>query len=139
MKKNLLIFTLALFTLLGTAAVNFAAQADESRNLMAERTAAAQKELRPLFDDLQRMRNDRMFHELGFSSKHRFAADWKAKVEAWRAKTEPDDNIAGEVRAAAGALLQLGLEWQRSKGAMTDMAKWHLEMVNNALNWKLPE
>jgi hypothetical protein len=85
------------------------------------------------------MRNDTTFHQLGFSAKNRYSADWKARVEAWRGKIEKDDGIAGEVRASAGALLQLGMEWQRSKGAMTDMAKWHMEMIDNALQWKLTE
>jgi hypothetical protein len=112
---------------------------EESRALMAEHTAAAQNELRPLFDDLQRMRNNREFHEFGFSPVRHFAADWLAKAQALRDKINQDQNIPLEVRVSPMELIHLAVEWQHSKGAMTDRANLCLERINDALNWKLPE
>jgi hypothetical protein len=111
----------------------------EARAALAAHTAEAQKQLRVFYDELQRMRNDATFHQLGFSSKNKYASDWKTRVEAWRNRIDKDNSIAPQVRASAGSLLMLGLEWQRNKGAMTDMAKFHANMIRDALNWKLEE
>lgn len=110
---------------------------DDAPALSREATVQAQREVAALYKELQGMRGDGVFHELGFSSKNRKASDWKKRTEALRNKMQKDTTVAIEVRAAPSALLMLGLEWVRHKGQDSDMAKWHKEQIAEALTVKL--
>ena len=110
-----------------------------ARARIAEKTAAAQAEVKVLYDELLAMRGTTAFTELGFSTKNQQATAWKTRVETLRDRMEKDWDIAGEVRAAPAYLLGLGLDKTWRSGGITDKSKWDAQMVQDALNWKLPE
>lgn len=111
--------------------------ADRAR--MVEKTTAAQAKLMVLYNELLAMRGTPAFVELAFSTKNKPAVDWQARVNAFRDSIGKDMDIAIEVRAAPGYLLGLGLDKAWRAGGMTDKAKWDNNMVQEALNWKMPD
>lgn len=100
----------------------------------AEHIAFTRQQVKGLLSALDTLRNDPTFYELGFSANNPAAVDWKAKTETLRATIENDQTLPVMLRTAPGALLVLGLEWQKSKGETTSLAKDCLEQIFQGLN-----
>ena len=100
---------------------------------VAARTATAQAEVKAKLGELDAMRNEQAFWELGFSVNNAKARTWKTSVEELRTRLEADKSLPVMLRAAPGALLMLGLEWQRNKGETTSLAKDCLEQIFQGL------
>jgi hypothetical protein len=89
-----------------------------------------------LFKELEALRDTQEFHELGFSDNNPTAAAWKKRVEDARERFERDYTLPPEARAMPGCLLQLGRDWQHSKGQNDSIVEWDLEPINAWLNCK---
>ena len=100
---------------------------------LAARTAAAQDEVKARLGELDALRNQRSFWELGFSVNNPKARAWKANVEELRTRLEADKDLPVMLRAAPVNLLHLSLEWQRNKGETTSWAKDCLEQIFEGL------
>lgn len=112
---------------------------EEARQRMAVNSAKVQPEIAALLKELEGMRGKQLY-SAGFDPhKNPQGADWKQRVEALHARVRKDDTIALEVRLAPPALLDLGWQWVRHKGAMTEQAKWSLGEVQEAIAWKMEE
>jgi len=101
-----------------------------------ESIAAAQNELAAFFAELKAMKDTQQFRNLGFASKNQAAAHWKTRVEEARGRLEADPDLPVEVKIVPGSLLMLGLSWVESKGEPNDDTEWHLEIIQNGLNYK---
>jgi hypothetical protein len=103
---------------------------------MTEVTAPAQKELGSLYKELLSMRGTQQFKELCFSTKNKMATDWKKRAEAFRERIMHDDNIAVQVRAAAGHMIAIGIDSVWRAGGHTQQSKYFDEEIRTAINWK---
>jgi hypothetical protein len=115
------------------------AKSEPTAKVLANRAAKAARaeevkpELLALFKELEALRDTPEFHELGFSDNNPAAA-WKKRVEDAQERFERDYTLPPEARAMPACLLQLGLDWQHSKGQNDSIVEWDLEPINAWLN-----
>ena len=79
------------------------------------------QELKTLYEELQKFKGNPKFHQVGFGRCCRFNK-WKVKVETLRSK-KTGIKILMEVGFMPGDLLQLGMEYMRSRGRPTSYSK----------------
>ena len=111
----------------------------EARARIAQKTPPVQAEIKQLYDELLAMRNTMEFKELGFSGKNKTSNEWRNRVNALSARLKADDDIPINIKVAPGYLISLGMEKAWRQGSTTSDSKWNMQMVQDALNWKLEE
>lgn len=111
----------------------------EARANMVKVTTPVQSELKALYTELLAMRGSKKFVELGFSKNNVLASEWKAKVEAFRARIENNNDIPLQVRAAPAYLLTIGFDRAWRAGRTNADSTWNMQMINDGINWKLEE
>ncbi len=79
------------------------------------------QELKTLYQELQEFKDNPEFHQVGFGTCCRFNR-WMVKVEVLRSK-KTGIKILMEVGFVPGELLQLGMEYMRSRGRPTSYTK----------------
>ena len=79
--------------------------------------SADAQELKTLYEELQGFKDNPEFHQVGFGTCCRFNK-WKVKVESLRSK-KTGMKIFREIGFLPGELLQLGMEYMRSRGHPT--------------------
>lgn len=78
------------------------------------------KELRTLYNQLEKFKDDPQFHRVGFAPCCRFHV-WMEKVK--KLQKQADTKLYPELAVGAGDLFVLGLEYVRSQGRPTDTSK----------------
>lgn len=78
--------------------------------------------LKSLYEELRTFKDDPYFHKVGFGVCCRFNK-WMLKVETFRSKFSGIEPFL-EVGFVPGDLLQLGMEYMRSRGRPTEYSVW---------------